>query len=121
MYNPKTKKHTIASPRVGRIEQELCKFLIVFLCMMLFLLFLTSCSIISYSGNNPDGSTTSAWGFEIGTKSACSGCNFSADKNGRSVTIGETARDVNVEALKTVGTALGAAVGEAAKVYSGKP
>jgi len=54
----------------ANIAAELCKLMIIILCLLVFFLFLSGCSFISYSGQSPDGTVTSAWGWKWGTDSA---------------------------------------------------
>jgi len=51
----------------ANIAAELCKLMIIILCLLVFFLFLSGCSFISYSGQSPDGTVTSAWGWKLGT------------------------------------------------------
>ena len=88
----------------ANIAAELCKLMIIILCLLVFFLFLSGCSYVTYTGNS-DGSTQMR-GFEIGSKSALDGVKVSIDKQGkRSLEIKGYSQDL-VEGLKQVNTGL---------------
>jgi hypothetical protein len=75
-----------------------------YLTVLTLLLATTACSYITYEGK-PDGSTT-ARGFELGTKTALSGAKFSTDSKGaRSLSIESLTAD-QVEGLKQMNQGL---------------
>jgi outer membrane murein-binding lipoprotein Lpp len=77
---------------------------LVILALALSTLLLTGCSYMTYEGK-PDGSTTAS-GFELGTKTALSGAKFSTDSKGaRSLSIDSLSAD-QVEGLKQMNQGL---------------
>lgn len=58
------------------------------------LILLTGCSIASYTRQNPDGSTVTVRGFEIGTDKALSGFSYDGDGKG-AVRVGLNSLDAN--------------------------
>ena len=83
------------------------------LLSLFIILLISGCSHITYEGK-PDGTTT-AEGWEIGTKTALSGAKFSTDGKGmRSIEIDSLTRD-QVEGLKTFNEGLKLIIEGAAK------
>jgi hypothetical protein len=80
---------------------------------LLLIALLSGCSFVTYEGR-PDGSTT-AKGFEIGSKTALSGARFSTDSKGiRSLEIDSLQAD-QVEGLKQINQGLSLLIQGAAK------
>ncbi|MFA5922330.1 MAG: hypothetical protein WC856_13725 [Methylococcaceae bacterium] len=74
-----------------QIHARFMRGLIFFLIVMFLLLMLTSCSIMNYTGKNPDGSETHAWGIKLGTDSAIKDFAGTVSKDGsRSITLGSS-------------------------------
>lgn len=82
------------------------------LLSLLIIFLISGCSHITYEGK-PDGTTT-AEGWELGTKTALSGAKFSTDGKSRSLQIDSLSSD-RVEGLKTFNKGLQMMIEGAAK------
>ena len=59
--------------------------------------------------------------FEIGRTEMITNFRDTQTKTGREVSVGSASADVNVDAIKASGTALGQLIGEAARTAAGAP
>lgn len=91
--------------------------LLIFLCPLL----ISSCAVVHYETTSPDGNITDAILIELGRSEVITGFRATTNKEGRSVAFDSVNTDVNVDAIKAGGVAVGSVVGQALKTYTGKP
>lgn len=87
----------------------------------LIALLLTSCATYNSTDKFADGRSTTVSITEFGRSEAITAFADTTTKYGRSISVGSTKGDVNVESIKATTSSIGAIVGEALKIYTGKP
>lgn len=87
----------------------------------LIVLFLTSCATYHSTDKFADGRSTTVSITEFGRSEAIAEFADTTTKDGRSISVGSAKSDVNVQAIEATTGSIGAIVGEALKVYTGRP
>ena len=90
--------------------------------MKIFLILLLSgCAVVTTEDKYPEGRTSKTTAYEIGRTEMITNFSDTQTKDGRSIAVGSASADVNVEAIKASGEALGKLVGNAVKSAAGLP
>ena len=86
-----------------------------------FLFIFAGCASLHTVDKYADGRSTETDVFEVGRTEAITALTDATTPTGRTISVGAAQADVNVPALQATTGAIGAAVGTALKIYTGKP